>query len=306
MIVAAGFFLGATLLAWSAPALLRRITKADSDPVTVIWYWLVSIAAVLATYGLGVILLLLPGDGPADLAVGCWTALRHGQAPELDESVGATGLVVLLLVTGRFVHAAIRRLRSRRRIYRAHLNYLRVVGPAGTVPPRTLWLDHTEPLAYSLAGRPGLIVASTGLNRLPTEQVTAVISHERAHLRGRHHLLTVITDALAKALPFVPLFRQAPAAIGLLVELCADAGRRTRLRTTRSTCRPARPRRPADTCAGPRHGRRRGRTAAGADRPTSTRTAHRTTGSHPRRHRPRPGRPAGTHRDRHRGGRRRT
>jgi len=32
-------------------------------------------------------LLLLPADGPADLVVGCSTALRHGQAPELDEAV---------------------------------------------------------------------------------------------------------------------------------------------------------------------------------------------------------------------------
>jgi len=86
-----------------------------------------------------------------------------------------------------------------------------------------LWLDHTEPLAYSLAGRPGLVVASTGLNGLPAEQVTAVLSHERAHLRGRHHLLTSMTEALAKAVPFVPLFREAAAAVGLLVELAADA-----------------------------------------------------------------------------------
>jgi hypothetical protein len=47
--------------------------------------------------------------------------------------------------------------------------------------------------------------------------------HEVAHLRGRHHLLVALTQDLAAALPILPLFRQAPAAVRQLVELAADA-----------------------------------------------------------------------------------
>ena len=129
-------------------------------------------------------------------------------------------MAALLIVAARFSLAAARRQRSGRQVHRAHLDLLLVLD--GPEPPWTLWLDHAEPLAYSLAGRPGLVVASTGPHRLPTDQVAAVLCHERAHLHGRHHLLTTLTHAPAKALPGVPLFRHGPAAIGLLVELAAD------------------------------------------------------------------------------------
>jgi hypothetical protein len=52
--------------------------------------------------------------------------------------------------------------------------------------------------------------------------VAAVLSHERAHLEGRHHLLVSLTDALRTALPFVPLFAQGPRTVRELVELAAD------------------------------------------------------------------------------------
>lgn len=222
MILAAGLILGAAMLAWFAPAGLRRITTAGGDPATAITCWIASIAAVLGTFAAGVGLLLVPGDHPADAVIGCWTALRHGRLPGLDETLGAAGLAVLLIVASRFALTLARRLRSGRQAHRAHLDFLRILGGRDPEPPRTLWLDHAAPLAYSIAGRPGLVVASTGLHRLPADQVAAVLCHERAHLRGRHHLLTTLTQALANALPGVPLSRHAPAAIGLLVELAAD------------------------------------------------------------------------------------
>jgi beta-lactamase regulating signal transducer with metallopeptidase domain len=52
--------------------------------------------------------------------------------------------------------------------------------------------------------------------------VAAVLTHEQAHLTGRHHPLLASSDALAAVLPFVPLFRRAPAAMRELVELAAD------------------------------------------------------------------------------------
>jgi hypothetical protein len=74
-----------------------------------------------------------------------------------------------------------------------------------------------------MPGRPGVVVATEGLRRkLDASAVAAVLSHERAHLDGRHHLLVSLTDALRTALPFVPLFQQGPRAVRELVELAAD------------------------------------------------------------------------------------
>src|SRR5699024_803797 len=51
----------------------------------------------------------------------------------------------------------------------------------------------------------------------------AMLAHKRAHLRGGHHRLVLLADAVARALPSVPLFRSAPPAVRVLVELAADA-----------------------------------------------------------------------------------
>ena len=51
--------------------------------------------------------------------------------------------------------------------------------------PRTWWLDHAHPVAFSLAGHPGVVVASDGLrDRLTDRGVSAVLAHEYASLRA--------------------------------------------------------------------------------------------------------------------------
>ena len=86
-----------------------------------------------------------------------------------------------------------------------------------------LWLDHPMPMAYSVAGRPGFVVATKGLSDcLTASEREAVIAHERAHLRGHHHRIINVCEVFAKALPVIPLFKAAPAAVRRLVELAAD------------------------------------------------------------------------------------
>jgi Zn-dependent protease with chaperone function len=57
---------------------------------------------------------------------------------------------------------------------------------------------------------------------LDTDQLGAVLAHERAHLAHRDHLLTVIIAGLRAAFPGVPLFIRGAAAIGRLAEMAAD------------------------------------------------------------------------------------
>ncbi len=79
------------------------------------------------------------------------------------------------------------------------------------------------PMAYSVAGRPGFVVATRGLSDCLTEsERDAVIAHERAHLRGHHHRIINVCEVLAKTLPMIPLCVAAPAAVRRLVELAAD------------------------------------------------------------------------------------
>jgi hypothetical protein len=94
---------------------------------------------------------------------------------------------------------------------------------AGRADGNTLWLAHDRPVAFSLGGTHGVIVATDGLARhLGERGASAVLEHGRAHPTGRHHLVVSLANALRAVLACIPLFRQAPAALCELVELAAD------------------------------------------------------------------------------------
>jgi len=66
-------------------------------------------------------------------------------------------------------------------------------------------------------------VATSALRTdVPAEARAAVLAHEFAHLRSRHDRVLAVCDVMARALPFVPLFRRAPTAVAALIEADAD------------------------------------------------------------------------------------
>ncbi|MFL6121530.1 M56 family metallopeptidase [Actinophytocola sp.] len=227
MTAALALLVGAIIAGWLIPAVLHRVDLRRRDPLWLIVAWLVSAAGALLAATAGVVLLLLPGHVPGAplLAVvhRCWSAVQHGSPPRVEEFVGLVGVVLLVAFTVRLAVVSVRGHRKRCSKRQENLAVLRLVARPVTNPSGILWLAHDEPLAFSMAGRPGTVVATEGLTRhLDPAAVAAVLAHERAHLNGRHHLLVAIADAIRVTLPFVPLFRQAPRAIRELVELAAD------------------------------------------------------------------------------------
>jgi Zn-dependent protease with chaperone function len=227
VIVALALLAGAAVVAVLAPTRLHRLRDTGIDPLMLIVAWLLSIAGVLFTTTAGITALLVPSHGvPGDLVAavhGCWAVLRHGSPPQVEQSAGLAGWAVVAALAARLTVIARREQRRRSAARRARLDMLRLAGRTEAGSPATLWLAHDRPLAFSLAGRPGYVVATEGLTRrLTSEQVGAVLEHERAHLRGRHHTLLAAVDALRCVLPFLPLLRHAPAALRELVELSAD------------------------------------------------------------------------------------
>ncbi len=225
MTVAAALLVSATIAGWLMPRRLGRADLRRRDPLVLIVAWLLSMAGVVFAAVAGVVLLLIPDHGNVGSWVAalhhCWDAVRHGSPPAVESLSGLVGSALIAAMAARLTVVAARAYRSRARRRSEHLSVLRLAARADNGSPTTLWLAHDEPLAFSL-GR--VVVATEGLTRqLPAESVAAVLTHERAHLRGRHHLLIAVTDALRAALPFVPLFRQAPVAMRELVELAADA-----------------------------------------------------------------------------------
>ena len=227
MTAALALLLGAFAAGWLAPALLTRADLTRTEPAALLTAWLLSAAGVLATTVSGIALLLFPGHGNgtsmATAIHGCLEAISHGTSPRSEEFAGLVGLLLVSGLIGRFAVTGTRMVRRRARIRREHLSLLRVTARCAGSSPATWWLDHDEPMAFSLADGAGVIVATEGLSRhLSATEVAAVLAHEQAHLRGHHHFLITWVDALGQALPFVPLFRRAPAAVRELVELAAD------------------------------------------------------------------------------------
>lgn len=217
---------GALVVAWLAPTLLEAAVDRVRDPIAVLLAWWVTLAAVPATSAVGFALLLTPDTGVEDWARNlmhhCWFVLQHGHLPAAGQIVGIVGMAALGSSIARAVIAVRRRMLAQRETQQAHQDLLTLLG--GTAPTRkaVLRIPHPTPLAYSLGGRQAMIIVSDGVMQLPPRQREAVLCHERAHVKGRHHLIVAAAEALAAAAPWVPLARRSPHAMRLLVELCAD------------------------------------------------------------------------------------
>ncbi|MGP4050465.1 M56 family metallopeptidase [Streptomyces sp. 2A115] len=162
--------------------------------------------------------------------VRCCTRLLDALAGHLLVILCLAGALWVAVVGLRGVITGTRTLWRLRRGWRDHVDALDLLArPFGDLP--AVVLEHTTPAAYCVPTKGGRVVLTSGaLRRLPPGTVAAVVAHEQAHLRGRHHLMAALAASLAGAFPYVPLFRLAGAAMAGLVELAADdhASRRCR------------------------------------------------------------------------------
>ena len=238
MTLAVILLVGAALIAVAAPTLLRRLTDTALTPRTVLAAWLGSIGGTVFFGASAVAVSLWPEHAPAESAVEtlvrCWSALSHTAAPGITAAVAGAVTVALALAAIRTTVVGRRHTRESRRVRTYHREVVAIVARSrGDV----MWLDHPLPMAYSVAGRPGFVVATEGLSAcLSAGEREAVLAHERAHLRGQHHRIVNVCNVLAEVFPRVPLFAAAPTAVTTLVELTADqhAARVTSPATVRS------------------------------------------------------------------------
>lgn len=84
-------------------------------------------------------------------------------------------------------------------------------------------LPTDEVVAYAVPGRPGQIVISSRLSgALAADELAAVVDHERAHLRHRHHALLRLAADLDARVPEVGFVRRSTGVLRLAVERWAD------------------------------------------------------------------------------------
>ncbi|SDY13631.1 Peptidase family M48 [Modestobacter sp. DSM 44400] len=217
----------AGLLAWPVPAALARAGWPRRDPLVALLCW----QAVGLAGGLSIIgALLVHGLAPwgRSLPAAAWAVLTGDPASSRvrgDHWVTLTLAAVLAAeLLGVLALSFVRTARTRRR-HRAMLEMLvRPSGVAGdSVAGVTLLLEHPAPVAFCIPGaRPLLVLSSGMLAELDEAQLAAVVAHERAHLRERHHLLLLPFVAWRAALPVLPAADRAHDEVRDLVEMRAD------------------------------------------------------------------------------------
>jgi Zn-dependent protease with chaperone function len=208
------------------PRVLSRLTESGRWPLSGILAWQAASWSVLGSVGLAAALIASPslaaaGRLPAGLE-SCLASVRRVINPAGNPLLQAMALVLLAGIAVRLVSCLARTgLTSHRRRAR-HRVLLSLVAHHHPQLDVHIIEDDT-PLVYCLPGRGGRVVfTSAALERLSSAQRQAVLAHEHAHLRGRHHLLIASATILAGAFPRVSLFVQSREHTARLVEMRAD------------------------------------------------------------------------------------
>jgi Zn-dependent protease with chaperone function len=212
----------AALLAWPVPTLLARARWPRRDPLVALVCWqAIGLAGGLSMIGA----LLVHGLAPwgHSLPEAGWSVVTAQSAagPVRGDHWGALTLAGVLAfeLLGVLLLSWVRTARIRRR----HRELLELVVQPSAELPDTRLLEHPAPVAFCIPGARPLLVLSSGMvAELDGDQVAAVVAHERAHLRERHHLLLLPFVAWEAALPVLPAAARAHGAVRELVEMRAD------------------------------------------------------------------------------------
>ena len=226
MIVALALLGYAALLLTAAPVRLAGARWPEAAPRLAIAAWFALTGSAVASVLAGGLALMVPTVRiSADLSrllASCVMALRAQYAHPGGAAMTGAGAVLALAVLARVSWCTVRALARAARARRRHRLRLSLVGRPD---PRlgVVIVRHHEAAAYCLPGRGSRIVVTTcAMDTLDEGQLRAVLAHERAHLRGRHHLLVTFAGALCAAFPRVPGFRIASEQVARLAELSAD------------------------------------------------------------------------------------
>ncbi len=230
MSVATCLLLYSFTVAVLGPRLLARVTRAGVAPRLGVTAWLIAISSVVVSWALAAA--FLTGElvrnwhqpGRAVLSA-CFTLLRdltlgrHGGFVQIGLLVlAACAVTAVAVLAWRLGHSVLRAQASTRQ----HARAARIVGRQIDGVDAVV-LDAPQLLAYCVSGRPNtIVITSATVTTLDARHLDAVLSHERAHLAGRHHLILALTGGLATVLPRLELVTLGAAEVARLLEMCAD------------------------------------------------------------------------------------
>jgi Zn-dependent protease with chaperone function len=211
---------------------MPRVSWPRRSPAAAILLWqALGLAGGLAAVG-ALLAVGVSGEGPRTGVLGGLATmagrLAEGRSFAPHQPVVLAGLRLIALVAGfalftllygvlvmAFADAVAARRRQR--------ELLALLAHGDPKVPGALVVDYPAAAAYCLPGIRSQIVVSVGtLDLLAPAELTAVLAHERAHLRARHDLVLIPFTSLRRAAPRSQVIAQAYRTVALLVEMMAD------------------------------------------------------------------------------------
>ena len=193
-----------------APRVLTRSAWTGDRPRTARVWW--SIAVLLGVVGFvaGTTLVVLANRPIAD-------PFGLGDSPTHGLNIGVALLAVLAFVIAVRVRPGPEHEAVREAMRSGAAPHREIDG----TPVAVVEAEHA--LACAVPGRSGGVLVSTGLaDRLRTDELEAVVAHERAHLTQRHAVAVGIAESIERAVPWVPGARAMARSTRVLVEFAAD------------------------------------------------------------------------------------
>ena len=219
---ALAFTIVALVLSGPVPAMLARASWPIRAPRAAIVLWQsIALAAVLSAFSAGIAiasrLFVLGPDGRPNATI-------TSEIDVLGWPLWAAYVIVFaitLVIGARLTYAVLQVAIATRRRRAHHRMVVDLVGKSQGNHLRIL--NVAQPLAYCLPGVRSRVVVSEGaLNALGDNEMAAILSHERAHLRARHDLVLEMFTAVHAAFPRFVRSGNALDAVRLLIEMLAD------------------------------------------------------------------------------------
>lgn len=217
---------GPRLLRAGAPMLMRIPRTAVTLLMSILLLWLLAVPA------LGLMLAwlvtgpdILPGSA-AEVCQRCLDAANPFGSVATPSTAIPVVLLLVIPVAGVLTVGGFSALRlwRRRRATRSVADRIRTAARHDIVSGyRVTLVEDDTPRAFSLPRRFGGIVVTTGLrDTLESAELAAVLAHEHAHVRQRHHLIASAADAISHPLRWIPLVAAVADAVPHYLEIAAD------------------------------------------------------------------------------------
>lgn len=211
----------------AAPALMRRPRLAVVGLLGMLAVWLTGFAAIgpMLAWGLSGPSRFMPGS----TGVVCQRCLDAANplppGMEINTAIPVIVLLglpvvlaVVMLVSGlRYFVRSTRQSAQLQAALSMGAEQLRIAGHLVTVIPSE------RPTAFAMSNRRwGIVVSSGLLQLLGDEELSAVLEHEAAHLRQRHHAILAILDGAMAPLRWIPLVAAVTNGVPHYLEMAAD------------------------------------------------------------------------------------